>query len=112
LGGGVGGTGELLCGFTSDGHRLAVGIRRLGYRFRLLVEYVELLIDMVARLLGRLSVKEGHSRSSSSDASYRSSNGRNPCCHSSSEHDEEVEESVSAGVDILLAVSGENDIAI
>jgi hypothetical protein len=38
FGGGVGGTGELLCGFVSDGHRVVDGIVMDGYLFRLFVE--------------------------------------------------------------------------
>jgi hypothetical protein len=87
FGGGVGGTGELLCGVESDGHKFAVGIVMLGYRFRLVVDKVELLMDVAAKLLGRLLVRDGHD--SSSVASYSSSNVCISRCHSLSEQEDE-----------------------
>jgi hypothetical protein len=61
------------------------------------------------RLLGLLSVSDG--QDSSSVASYRSSKDCSPCCHSSSEQDEDVE-CDETGVDNRFAVSGEKAMAI
>lgn len=75
FGGGVGGTGELLCGPWIDGHIEVEGIVKLGYRFRG-VEPVEFLVVGVVILVGR--VLEGDMQLSlisvsSSVASYNSS---------------------------------------
>jgi hypothetical protein len=70
FGGGVGGTGELFGPERMGVHKVVEGIVRDGRltRPRLLVEQVELR-KVVARLVGRLLVREGQSSVSSSVAS-------------------------------------------
>jgi hypothetical protein len=71
LGGGVGGTGELLGPERMGVHRVVEGIMsegRLGGRPRLRLEQVELR-KVVVRLVGRLLLREGQSSASSSVAS-------------------------------------------
>lgn len=101
LGGGVGGTGELLWAPVIEGHVVGDGISRVRYCFRLPVDVTEFLVIGVTRLDGRVSGEKHESlisvslssMLSSSVASYKSSYPWYPCicdCHSVSEHDEVV----------------------